>query len=318
VSAYAINKADFDGDGNLDVVITDPSSGPPSVVVLLGNGDCSFTESDTEPSGGTGGFDPFDLAVADFDKDGDPDVAVTNRMSHNVRIFDNDGTGDLSESQTLGTSPNSEPNGIAAGDFDKDRDTDLVVALSGHGAVRLLENEGEAGFDEGPIFPVMSFDAPRPSPIAVSDFNRDGKLDFATGNLDNIPNPDPDVVAVRLGRGNGNFDGPQFYSSGGDSPLSLAVGNYNLQRGADIAAANQFTNAPPDSNRGNVGVLTNRGNGTFPFEPDVFDTGDEPNDVTAGKLNGGDKVDLATANLGDDDQRRTDTVSVLMNTTRRR
>jgi hypothetical protein len=67
---------------------------------------------------------------------------------------------------------------------------------------------------------------------------------------------------------------------------------------------------------GNVGVLTNRGNGTF-VEPDIFDTGDEPNDVTAGKLNGGDKVDLATANFGDDDERTVDTVSVLLNTTRR-
>jgi hypothetical protein len=67
-----------------------------------------------------------------------------------------------------------------------------------------------------------------------------------------------------------------------------------------------------------VGVLTNRGNGTFLFEPDVFDTGDEPNDVTAGKLNDGDKVDLATANFGDDDPDSIGTVSVLINTTRHR
>ncbi len=311
-SAYAIEQADFDGDGNLDVVLTDPDTSPPSVAVLLGNGDCTFTKKDTEPSGGDGGFDPFDLAVADFNRDGDPDVAVTNQESNNVRIFLNDGTGDLTVTDTVQTGTGSSPTGIDAGNFDGDRDADLAVALSGTGEVTILENQsGGTNFDQGSTFD-MSRDDTTPVALEVGQFNGGG-LDIATGNADG--EADNDFVGVALGRGNGNFNAPRFYSSGGDSPFSLALGNYNLQRGTDIAAANQFANAPSDANRGNVGVLSNRGDGTF-VGPDTFDTGDGPNDVTAGRFNGDKKPDLATANFGNDDQETLDSVSVLLNRTR--
>ena len=79
VSAWAIEQANFNGDEFRDVVVTDPDSSPPSVNILLGNGDCTFDDGDSEASGGTGGFDPFDLAVANFDHATGPDVAVTNR-----------------------------------------------------------------------------------------------------------------------------------------------------------------------------------------------------------------------------------------------
>lgn len=300
VSAYAIELADFDGDGNLDVVLTDPDSSPPSVNVLLGNGDCTFDKVDTEESGGTGGFEPFDLAVADFDR--------------YVCIFLNDGSGELTVTDTVGTGAGSNPTGIDAGNFDGDRDADLAVALSGTGEVTILENQsGGEDFDQGTTFDVSNEDTV-PVALEVGRFNRGDALDIATGNADG--ELDDDFVGVALGRGNGNFNAPRFYSSGGDSPFSLALGNYNLQRGTDIAAANQFTNAPSDANRGNVGVLSNRGDGTF-VGPDTFDTGDGPNDVTAGRFNGDDKVDLATANFGDDDPDTVDSVSVLLNKTRR-
>jgi hypothetical protein len=311
-SAYAIERADFDGDGNLDVVLTDPDSGPASVAVLLGNGDCTFAEEDTEASGGTGGFEPFDLAVADFDRDGSPDVAVTNQESSNVRIFLNDGTGDLTATDTVQTGAGSGPTGIDAGNFDGDRDADLAVALSGTGEVTILENQsGGTNFDQGSTFD-MSREDTVPVALEVGQFNGGG-LDVATGNADG--DADNDFVGVALGRGNGNFNAPRFYSSGGDSPFSLALGNFNLQRGTDIAAANQFANAPSDADRGNVGVLSNRGDGTF-VGPDTFDTGDGPNDVTAGRFNGDTRPDLATANFGDDDPNTVDSVSVLRNTTR--
>lgn len=313
-SALAIERADFDGDGNLDVVLTDPDTSPPSVAVLLGNGDCTFTKVDTEDSGGTGGVDPFDLAVADFNRDGDPDVAVTNQESNNVRIFLNDGTGNLTATDTVQTGTGSNPTGIDAGNFDGDRDADLAVALSGTGEVTILENQsGGTNFDQGSTFD-MSRDDTTPVALEVGQFNGGGR-DIATGNADFGGDADNDFVGVALGRDNGNFNAPRFRSSGGDSPFSLALGNYNLQRGTDIAAANQFANATPDANRGNVGVLSNRGDGTF-VGPDTFDTGDGPNDVTAGRFNGGTKPDLATANFGNDDPDTEDSVSVLLNRTR--
>jgi hypothetical protein len=297
------------------VVITDPDSSPPSVVVALGNGDCSFTEEDTEPSGGTGGFDPFDVVAADLDGDSDPDVAVTNQESNSVRIFRNDGTGNLEELDTVETGPGTNPTGIGAGKLTGDAGVDLAVALSGTGEAVVLENEG-SNFDPGPAFDMANDDAPSPVGIVVGRLDSaDKKADIATSNVD-VGDADDDYVAVARGFGNGNFSSPTFYSSGGDSPFSLTLGNFNRESGTDIAAANQYANAPATANNGDISILTNRGNGTF-VGPDVFDTGDGPNDITAGKFNGDRKADIATANFGDDDPNTVDSVSVLLNTTRR-
>lgn len=312
-SAYAVEKADFDGDGNLDVVLTDPDTSPPSVAVLLGNGDCTFTKQDTEPSGGDGDFDPFDLAIADFNRDRAPDVAVSNQQSDTVRIFENDGDGNLSELDTVNTGAGSSPTGIDAGNFDGDRDADLAVALSGTGRVEVLENQ-QRGTDfsrDGSVD--MSHEGTDPVALEVGKFNKGAALDIATGNLDN--DPDDDFIGVTLGRGDGTFRAPVFKSSGGDSPVSLAISDYNQDGKRDVAASNQFSNAASTADLGNVGVIAGRGDGTF-TGPFTFDTGDGPNGITAGKFNSDKKSDLATADFGDDDPMSLDSVSVLLNRTR--
>ena len=125
-------------------------------------------------------------------------------------------------------------------------------------------------------------------------------------------------MGVALGRGNGNFDTPRFRSSGGNTPFALALGNYNLQGKTDIAVVNEFAAAGTGANKGNVGVISNNGDGTR-FGPNVFDTGDAPTDVTSGHFNADadEKIDLATANFGEDDPEPTNdnAVSVLLNRT---
>lgn len=312
-STLSLNRGDLDGDGNLDLVVTDPDSSPPSVVVLLGNGDCTFTENDTEDSGGTGGFDPFETVVANLDGDEPTEVAVTNQETNNVRIFENDGAGDLTEDDTIELGSGTGPNGVAAGDVDRDGDRDLAVALSGTGDVTLLENRGRGGFIQDRSFNMANGEAGSPSPILVTDLNSDGRLDIATGNVDQ-GDTDQDFVAVRQGRGDGSFGATAFYRSGGDSPLSLTFGDYNGDGRKDIAAANQFSNTS-GVNRGNVGVLTGRGDATFTGTA-RFDAGDGPFGLTDGRYNGDERVDLATSNFGaGGPDEEDDTVSVLINRT---
>src|SRR5215210_336305 len=69
VSTFSIDVGDFDGDGELDIILTDPDSTPNNVVVLLntgGNDTLSFGPPQATPSGGS--F-PADVAVGDFNKD---------------------------------------------------------------------------------------------------------------------------------------------------------------------------------------------------------------------------------------------------------
>ena len=282
---------------------------------MLGNGDCSFTKKDTEDSGGASpGFDPYDTALSDFDRDGDVDVAVTNQESNSVRIFDNNGRGNLSIDQTIEVV--GGPNGISAGRLNGDADRDLAVALWGEGTVAVLENDGSGTFTLSPDTRDMTnAEAPYPSPLVLADFNKDGKLDVATGNVD-TNETDDDVVAIAPGNGDGTFGDPVFKSSGGDCPLSLKTGDYNSDGNLDIVAANQFCSVTNTGlNRGNFSTLSGRGNGTF-AGPDRFDTGDGPLGITSGKYNADDKPDVATATFGaGGPNTETDTVAISINKT---
>lgn len=70
-----IVAADFNGDGNLDLAISNPGnpySDPGGVVILLGNGDGTFEPGQTI----TAGQYPSPLAAADFNGDGKIDLAA--------------------------------------------------------------------------------------------------------------------------------------------------------------------------------------------------------------------------------------------------
>jgi hypothetical protein len=69
---WDIEMADWNADGNLDVATANDFGNDASV--LFGNGDGSFAAPEIHPTGGASGA----LVAADFDRDGDVDLAVGN------------------------------------------------------------------------------------------------------------------------------------------------------------------------------------------------------------------------------------------------
>src|SRR5262245_61275476 len=84
VDPVALAPADFNGDGNLDLVTADYSN---TVSVLLGTG----TGTLTLPLDFTAGSLLTAVAVGDFNGDGRPDVAAANAGSNNVSVLLNAG-----------------------------------------------------------------------------------------------------------------------------------------------------------------------------------------------------------------------------------
>ena len=81
---YDIAAADFDGDGNLDLALTNAEGG---LGVYLGNGDGTFQpEIDYATDLG-----PLGLTVADINGDGPPDIAIACRSAGTVDLFLNAG-----------------------------------------------------------------------------------------------------------------------------------------------------------------------------------------------------------------------------------
>jgi hypothetical protein len=84
----AIRAGDFNGDGNEDLVAASGDGSDSHVAVLVNEGTGAFTKGNALPVGA----DPRDIVVADFDGDGDPDLATANQASDDVSVLLNDGS----------------------------------------------------------------------------------------------------------------------------------------------------------------------------------------------------------------------------------
>ncbi|PYE85113.1 FG-GAP-like repeat-containing protein, partial [Phyllobacterium leguminum] len=145
------------------------------------------------------GASPQAVAVADFDGDGRPDVAIPNYVDKTVQIFLGQAGGTMATTPwaTLPT-PNA-PTSAAAADFNNDGYIDLAVGNGNE--VTTWGSNGNGTFMD-PAHNVFDTSYTAALNLAVADFNHDGYLDFAVpANSDNFVGS----VIVFLNGGTGNF-----------------------------------------------------------------------------------------------------------------
>lgn len=151
-----------------------------------------------------------------------------------------------------------------------------------------------------------------PSAIAVADFNKDGNTDFA------VVNTKDNTVSIYLGSSIGTFTQASgspysttpFGIANGETPIAIAVGDFNGDGNLDIAVTtiptgffSAFGNLFTGHIGGGVSILLGNGDGTFrgggPFNnPNNFGTGgDLPTGIAVADLNGDGHPDLAITNL---------------------
>jgi Concanavalin A-like lectin/glucanases superfamily/FG-GAP-like repeat/Putative Ig domain/Bacterial Ig domain len=122
-----------------------------------------------------------------------------------------------------------------------------------------------------------------PYGVTVSDFNGDGKLDFATAN-----STGSGTVSIRLGDGLGGFSGTTNVSVG-NQPQSVVVGDFNGDGKLDFATPTYGTSS--------VAIRLGDGAGNFSGTTSIS-VGAGPVSAAPGDFNGDGKLDFATANYG--------------------
>ncbi|UWZ84551.1 FG-GAP-like repeat-containing protein [Occallatibacter riparius] len=159
---------DFDGDGNIDLAVANDGG---EVAILLGNGDGTFR---TPSYVSTGGSDlAAGLSVADFNQDGNQDLAVIT--GGKVQLLFGNGYGAF----TLGSQSAPSMNdlvGMTAGDVNNDGVPDLVL---NNASYSVFLGKGDGTFSPGqPIgTPGVNYGT---GPAVIADFNNDGIPDLAT------------------------------------------------------------------------------------------------------------------------------------------
>jgi hypothetical protein len=132
-----VGVADFNGDGKPDVAIANDVSS--NVSVLLGNGAGGFTSAAGSPFS-TGAVSLVSLTIADFNLDGDPDVALVDVLSHTVVVLQGDGSGGLATAPGSPFPVGGNPQALTADDLDGDHRPDLAVVNGVSGSVTVLLN----------------------------------------------------------------------------------------------------------------------------------------------------------------------------------
>jgi hypothetical protein len=169
-----VGVADFTGDGQPDIVATNDNL--PSFDLWVQKDDGTFTPAPDSPFN-VGGR-AIGMAVADFNGDRRPDVAVGDYSNDTVDVFLGQGGGGFSLERSY---PSGDgPAGVEAGDFNFDGRPDLAIAnQAGLRVTVLLRTPG--GFVADPSSPIVTNQAA--TGIAIADFDADKRQDLAVANL---------------------------------------------------------------------------------------------------------------------------------------
>jgi hypothetical protein len=223
--AYDIAVGDFNGDGKLDVAVSEFFEN--RLQILLGNGDGSFRAREA-----FGGRHPSGIAVGDFNQDGKLDLAVANGTVNPASISILLGNGNGSFQTPIELSGGFFAGTLLTADFNGDGILDLA-GFSGtgpNGPVDVFLGKGDGYFQR----PIHSSTEIFTENEVVGDFNGDGIPDLAVNGYDDDPNS-REVVSMLFGKGDGSFQSPHLIGTGVYNLEEMTAGDFNQDGRLDLA-----------------------------------------------------------------------------------
>jgi hypothetical protein len=204
----------------------------------------------THPDGSPGG-----LAVADFDRDGKPDLGVVH--GNIVSISFNQGAGNFRDPTDTFLDPSFVSVQALAADVNNDGKIDMVILQSQPAQVLVLLGNGDGTFQPPQALSLVN----TPFAMGLGDFNRDGRIDLAVRECP-VSRTDCDIAVYR-GQGNGAFTLDTVLPAPGSASRthSLVVTDLNRDGKLDITtAALSGSSSGPTAN---FTVFFGKGDGKF-------------------------------------------------------
>ena len=274
----SVDIADMDGDGWNDVFVALRNF---DRMVIFKNNQGTLELASEVPTG----VSPRDVAVADYNEDGQLDAAVINRHSQDVSILpSHHGSAAFTKLDQI-YETDGEVSGLNIIDFNRDGRDDVVQLhrASGDISVRVSDKRGRL---LEPIYYSMGTD---PRSAKMFDMNGDGREDIITANM-----ASGGAIIVRL-RTDDGYSKPEIFrlpnnASGG--LFALEPGDYDGDGDIDVAAGYFDCR---------VALYRNDGTGKFEYMWNTF-LGYESRVMTSGDFDQDGDLDLAGGGYGGDIQ----------------
>jgi hypothetical protein len=274
-SPYSVAIADLDNDNNYDIAVANYGTG--SVVILLGDGNGYFSDYN-QIFYNSSNFNPYSVAIGDFNLDNRSDIAVVNYNFNYVDAILNYRNYSFHSQTTYPTYNDFYPASVVVADLNNDNHLDIIITDSGNDSLGIFLGCGNGTFQGGRFYSTGSGSGSYS--VAVGDFNNDNQLDIVVAN-NGINN-----IGVFLGSGDGTFSSQITFSTGNNSqPYAVTAGDFNNDDRLDIAVANNGTN--------NVGIFLGYGNGTFASQvTHSTDSGMYLSSIAVGDFNNDNQLDV--------------------------
>ena len=292
VNEGSTSVGDFDGDGDLDLLITGDRNGTPTAKIYTNDGDGTFSQAGAADDA-LKGVELSSSSVGDFDGDGHLDLLITGRRGNRnktAKIYVNDGNGTFSQAGAADDAlAGVDVSSTSVGDFDGDDDLDLLLTgrvNANNQIARVYTNDGNGTFTkDGSSSPNMR--GVKNSSTSVGDFDGDGDLDLLiTGNRKSFG-------VTRTAKSYVNNDATFDGAGSADDALkgvhrsSSSVGDFDGDGDLDLLITG-------DRGGKTAKIYVNDGNGTFSQAGDADDAlaGVEESSTSMGDFDGDGDLDL--------------------------
>lgn len=218
VYARAVSLVDVDGDGLRDIVaLTVANPAKPMVVFLINEGGGIFGMRKKSTIAGSG-YPGRAIGVADFNGDGELDVAVPRLQDGGVSVAFGDGTGSFGSPVHFPMT--GQTNQLGVGDINGDGHLDIASGnhaaspSSPTGTVTVQYGNGSGSFTTGNVIAV-NFGLG----IALADVNEDGDLDIVEDSCVLLNDGTPAAASATRALGTGGAPASVLMASFSPNPI---------------------------------------------------------------------------------------------------
>jgi len=262
--SQALDAADFDGDGDPDVVFA--NLGAPNTIFrndfpIFGSTGQSLGSEDTR-----------NVAIGDIDGDGDFDLVFADGEDDNTSWINN-GNGFFTQGATL--AENREAWDVALGDIDGDGDMDAVFANIDGDSNTVWWGDGNGNFGNSG----QTLGSSDSKGVEMGDLNGDGSLDLTFSN-----SGDADTIWFNDGNG--------IFTNSGQS-LGVANGQSHASRLADLDRDGDLDMVIAGDNEGDT-IWLNNGVGVFSRKGPILGFG-HSRGLDVGDIDGDGDLDIVFA-----------------------